>query len=289
MQQRTAEVTEALKQQKASAEVLEVISNSVADTKPVFEKILESCQRLIPCCDLAILPIDDTGCVETAAVLGKNVERIADYRPTPMMDSVAVEAIQSRRLMHYPDALNGVNAPESIRRMALRGENCPCLIAPMVWQGKSVGAFFLSRILADQDWPTFSQKDMDLLQSFADQAVIAIQNARLFSETQTALVRQTASAEILEVISGAHTDASQVFETIAKAALPLLECFSVVVGLFKGDGFFPRSRGDRERSPCEPEPDSRRNRPCAQFPLSGDRVTIHGAYPGLVKGRPARA
>ena len=88
--------------------------------------------------------------------------------------------------------------------------------APMLKDGVPIGAIVTT-------WPepgTTPQRQIDLLKLFADQAVIAIENVRLFNETREALERQTATAEVLQVISGSPTDVQPVFETVAERAAP---------------------------------------------------------------------
>ncbi|MEH6647937.1 GAF domain-containing protein [Sulfitobacter sp.] len=234
------ETSEALERQTATAEVLEVISNSVEDAQPVFDKILESCQRLIPSSDLSLVTLDDNGLVHLEAIFGANAKLTTEtYRPMPVEQTIIAQAVLSGEVMHYPDALNGSDVPDGLFRIAKKFSNLSSLVAPMMWQGKPVGGLFLTRILGASDWAPFTKRDMDLLESFADQAIIAIQNARLFNETQTALVRQTAIADILRVISGAQEDAKLVFMAIAEAGTRLMRCDSGAVLLRDGDTFVP--------------------------------------------------
>jgi len=222
-QARTAEVEEALEQQHASAEILSVISQSVEDTQPVFETILESCQRLISCTDLSISTIDNDGLVTLAAIGGGKTDLLPKFGPRPLAKSIFAGTFERDGIIHYPDVLNGPDVPKIFHGMsAAFGNNFSCLLAPMMRDGKPVGGLFVTRNLEEADVKPFTARDMELLETFADQAVIAIQNARLFNETQTALIRQTASADILRVISGAQKDVLPVFNTICEAATALL-------------------------------------------------------------------
>ncbi len=173
-----------------------MISSSVADTQPVFEKILDSCQRLIACSDLAVLTVDQDTMVHLGLTRGPGGQRAAQkFKPTPIAQTIIAEAVLERRVMHYPDALSGDGVPEAIRRMAAKIGNFSCLVAPMMWQDSGVGAFFVVRTLADRQWTTFTPQEIALLETFADQAVIAIQNARLFNETKEARAAAEAANE----------------------------------------------------------------------------------------------
>ena len=133
VQQRTAEVTEALERQTATAEVLEVISNSVEDTQPVFDKILESCQRLIPCSDLSVVTLNEDGLVYLDAILGESAAATSTgYKPMPFEKTFLTQAVQHSAVTHYPDAKNGPNVPEALRRVAVKFVNFSSLVAPMM-------------------------------------------------------------------------------------------------------------------------------------------------------------
>ncbi|MFT7593790.1 MAG: GAF domain-containing protein/DNA-binding response OmpR family regulator [Paracoccaceae bacterium] len=222
------ETNDALERQTATSEVLEVISNSVADAQPVFERILDSCQRLIACADLGLLTIDENSILHNRALRGQNSTRYAGYKPAPIEHSIASQAVQRGEVMNYPDALDGPDVPKSLSRIAAIVGNFSCLVAPMTWQGQPVGALFISRGFLGQNWAPFTRQEMEMLESFADQAVIAMQNAQMFNETQAALARQTASADILRVISGSPTDVTPVFEAIVQAGVQLVSADMVI-------------------------------------------------------------
>jgi GAF domain-containing protein/CheY-like chemotaxis protein len=211
------ETEDALERQTATAEVLRVISGSVADARPVFEKIMDSCKRLIPCDGGAVLVVDDQQQVEVGAVHGDSDGMFSRGYPRPIERTVLGLAFDSRRPLYYPEARTGEGVPELARRFATKAGFDSLLIAPMIWEGRRIGSISIARQAAF----AFSEKDIDLLQSFADQGVIAIQNARLFKETNEALKRQTASAEILSVISSSVADAAPVFEKILESCRKL--------------------------------------------------------------------
>ena len=105
------------------------------------------------------------------------------------------------------------DAPPAVRAMVELYGNFSIAWAPMLWEDRGVGSIAVMR----QPPKPFSDKELALLKTFADQAVIAIQNARLFNETKEALERQTATAEVLRVISESPTDVQPVFDAIARA------------------------------------------------------------------------
>ena len=215
------ETREALEQQRASAEVLSVISSSVADSAPVFEAIVQSCQRLFASGNAIISLVDERGWVrhEAIAVTDDQVRQLSavDVRsyldrgfPRPLEQSYQSYPIRKRRLVHYPDMVNGPGVPEAMRQLGRDVGNFSMLIAPMLWEGKGIGTIHVARFPP----VPFTEKEFDLLRTFADQAVIAIQNARLFNETREALEQQTATAEVLQVISSSVSDTAPVFDKI---------------------------------------------------------------------------
>jgi signal transduction histidine kinase len=174
------ETTEALEQQKAMAEVLAVISSSIADTTPVFEKILESCQRVFAGRNVGIGVVGDDGKVHLGAYKGYGRAEFEAHFPVPLtLESGAGAAILQRQVVHYPDC-DAPDVPAYARRGAHIAGNKSVLFAPMLWEGKAVGAIFVARPVTG----AFSEKEIALLKTFADQAAIAIQNARLFREIQ---------------------------------------------------------------------------------------------------------
>jgi len=235
VQARTAEVEEALERQTATAEVLEVISNSVEDTQPVFEKILESCKVLLDCEDLLVQTVTEDGMTVVHAVLGDYAESITRYEPMPISDSVIRQVVAQGCAIHYPDALEGENTFPQLASHATRENNFASLLAPFLWKGQVVGCLIILRSHNRPDFRPFTKSDIDLLEAFADQAVIAIQNARLFNKTQTALARQTASADVLRVISQSPNDTKPVFEAIVESATRLVSC-DLAVATLADDG-----------------------------------------------------
>ena len=224
------ETQEALEQQKASADVLGAISKSVADTAPVFETILDACQRLFGSEEIGIYTIGDDDMVRVAAWRGPRAEE-ARRDVTPLAESVTGRIIRERRTHHIPDLGAVPNLSPTLRDRVDRHGGASLLYAPMLWEERGLGSILVVR------WPPrpFSDREQALLQSFADQAVIAIQNARLFSETQEALQQQTATADVLKVISRSVLDLDSVLQTLIDTAVRLARGSRGTIFIQRGD------------------------------------------------------
>ena len=220
------ETQEALEQQKASADILRVVSNSVADAQPVFDEILRSIEHLFGGDDRFIYLAGHDGLLHIGAAHGTNAERVRALYPVPLEGTASEVAFRERRLIRYADVFNDPEVPAALREVARRiGTNYSMALAPMLWEDRAIGSIFVGRT----SMKPFNEKECGLLRSFADQAVIAIQNARLFNETREALERQTATADILKVIASSPSDTTPVFEAIAHSAKRLLGGFSTAV------------------------------------------------------------
>ena len=139
------ETREALEQQKASAEILSVISGSVADAQPVFDKILESCKHLFGGDELDVLLVDEQGLLQVAAYVGKARDAVAATFPAPVDITPAGRAIRERRVAHYPDVLNHPDTPPVLRRMGRIVGYHSVAFAPMVWEDRGIGAVGVAR------------------------------------------------------------------------------------------------------------------------------------------------
>ncbi|WP_249135899.1 GAF domain-containing protein [Bradyrhizobium sp. AUGA SZCCT0176] len=224
------ETREALEQQKASADILRVVSSSVADAQPVFDEILRSIAHLFGGDDRFIYLAGDDGLLHIGAAHGANAERVRALYPVPLEGTASEVAFRERRLIHYADVFNDPDVPSALREIARRiGKNYSMALAPMLWEDRAIGSIFVGRT----SMKPFSEKECGLLRSFADQAVIAIQNARLFNETREALERQTATADILKVIASSPSDVQPVFDAIVKSAARLFEPCSATITTLK--------------------------------------------------------
>jgi signal transduction histidine kinase len=226
------ETKEALEQQQASAEVLSVIGSSVADASPVFERIAQSCKRLLDVPIVGINLVGEDGRLHLGYNDGPNVEALRAMFPVPLdRDSSSGIAILERRVIHHADVDHDADVPENTRRSGEPSQSKSVVFAPMVWEGRGIGVIVVAR----QVVRAFSEKEIALLRTFADQAVIAIQNARLFRETRDALEQQTAVAEILRVISSSPTDVQPVLDAIAERAAKLCDASAASMYLLDGN------------------------------------------------------
>src|SRR6516165_48520 len=215
---------EAQEQQTAAAEVLQVINSSAGDLAPVFEAILEKAHNL---CGVSMgsLQLYDGAKFRAVAVHGLP-EALADrlrqgftYGP----NSPAQGLLEGARFVQIRDQA-AIDAPVSRAAFELGGIRTVLLI-PLRKDGILVGRITASR----QEVKPFTEKEIGLLESFAAQAVIAIENARLLNETKETLERQTATADILRVIASSPSDVQPVFDAIAESAKRLLVSYTAVV------------------------------------------------------------
>jgi PAS domain S-box-containing protein len=226
------ETREALERQTATADVLRAISDSIADTAPVFDKILENCERLFAGRIVGLNVVGEDGNLHIGAYHGVQREEFDKIFPMPPSSNAASwVAIRERRVIHFPDAEDEAKVPPATRQGCRTVGIKSVIFAPLLREGRGLGAIFVGRAHAG----AFSEHEIALLSTFADQAAIAIENVRLFNETREALERQTATAEILRVMSGSPTDTQPVFDAIASTALRLFNGAAVGVVLAKAE------------------------------------------------------
>src|SRR5688572_3872799 len=216
---------EALEQQTATAEVLNAISGSVSDTAPVFEKILDSCQHLFATEELGIVVLKDDGLAHIAAWRGESRVPVMQTFPRPLAQTMTSRALAERRVIQVDDAAKLDPIPESLRAVVERVGHHSIAYAPMLAGDEAIGAIVVMSVPPRP----LNDKQLTQLKTFADQAVIAIKNARQFHETREALERQTATAEILKVIAGSPSDTQPVFDAIARSAQQLFAANSAAI------------------------------------------------------------
>ncbi|HLJ00746.1 MAG TPA: GAF domain-containing protein, partial [Bradyrhizobium sp.] len=230
------ELSEALQQQTATAEVLQIINSSPGDLAPVFGAILEKAMRL---CEAPIGVLwtyhVEYVCAEASRgappAYAEYLEQ-GQHRPSRAQQSL----LSGQRFVQVVDiiASEGYRSGDPVSRAAADlGGVRTLLIVPLLKDGAPIGQFSIYR----QEVRPFSDKQIALLQKFADQAVVAISNARLFNETQETLAQQTATAEVLGVINSSPGDLQVVFEAMVEKARRLCDAASGHLALPLGDDF----------------------------------------------------
>jgi two-component system, NtrC family, sensor kinase len=224
-------LAEALEQQRATAEILDVISSVPAGVQPVFDTIIRNFVLLCGAVFGCVYTFDGE-LVHLAGAYGFTPDQLAEVRakyPVRVHDPsvLSARAILARAPVHIPDTMSDADydrqhvAAAGIRRL---------LAVPMLREGVPLGAIVAAWAKAGAT----PKQHEDLLKVFAAQAVIAIENTRLLNELRESLRQQTATADVLTDISRSAFDAQPVFETIIKNAAQL--CQSVLSAIYRSDG-----------------------------------------------------
>ena len=234
------ELDEARQQQVATADVLKVISRSAFDLRPVLETLLASAVRL---CDAdnghIFLREGATYCLAACNGFSREYEDFLKQRAiAPGRDTLVGRTTLEGRIVHIPDVLS--DAEYKYHEAQRRGGFRTMLGVPMLRDGKPIGVLSLTRATVTP----FSDKQIELVTTFADQAVIAIHNVRLFDDVQArtrelseALQQQTAASEVLRVISSSPGEPEPVFQLILANATRLCEAKFAALYLRDGESF----------------------------------------------------
>jgi GAF domain-containing protein len=226
------QATEALEQQTATSEILRVIARSPTDLQPVLNELVENAGRLCQSAETALLLVEGEQ-LRVVATSGYAAGEASDLSYTIHRGWVAGRAVVDATAVHVEDLANAEGEFPLGREIAIRFGHRTALATPLLRDGAPIGVLFLRR----RQVRSFSNNEIALLQTFADQAVIAIENVRLFNETKEALEQQTATSEILRVISTSPTDVQPVFDAIVRNAANVCGAFDAVLALAEGDDF----------------------------------------------------
>jgi GAF domain-containing protein/anti-sigma regulatory factor (Ser/Thr protein kinase) len=281
LQARNADLVEALEQQTATSEILRVISRSPTDIQPVFDAIADAALRLCGATS-SIVTTFDGELMHLSAQADISREGTDAFRSVyprrPSRGSASGRAILTRAIVQIPDVTTDAEYEhgELARVIDLRS----VLAVPTLRNGLPIGTINVHKA---EPGP-YTDKQVILLQTFADQAVIAIENTRLFAEVQArntelrvALEQQTATSELLKVIGRSTFDLQPVFETLAENACRLCEAKCALVFRFDGQllrftvgrNVSPEFRDFLERNPLTLERNSNAGRAALQ------RSTVH--------------
>jgi signal transduction histidine kinase len=266
LRQRTRDLSEALDQQTATSEVLGVISSSPGELAPVFEAMLENAVRLCEA-KFGVLNLHEDGTLRMGAM--HNVPpafaqflqaRASGYQPIP--GSLIDRVIRTKRVGHTADESGG--------RAAILGGARSIVSVPMLKDDALIGTITVYR----QEVRPFTDKQVELVKNFARQAVIAIENVRLLNELRESLQQQTATADVLKVISRSTFDLQVVLHTLIESAARLCDADQGTITRQK-DGVFYRAESYGHPKEFIDH--------VKEFPVVPDRATVHGRV--LLEGR----
>src|SRR5262245_59089074 len=236
--QRTHELSESLEQQTATSEVLKVISGSQGELEPVFNAMLENAVRICGA-KFGNLMLSEADALRTVALYGAPPEYAEARRREPITRHRPGTALGQVLATKRPAQIADVQAesayyddPSHVGLLKLAGARTVVAV-PMLKEDELVGAIFVYR----QEVRPFTEKQIELLKNFAAQVVIAIENTRLLSELRESLQQQTATSEVLKVISSSPGELEPVFQAMLENAVRICEAKIGTLYLHEADAY----------------------------------------------------
>jgi two-component system, NtrC family, sensor kinase len=267
LQNRNRDLTEALEQQTATSEVLRVIASSPTELQPVLDTVIANAVTLAGANHGHIRQLDGE-VLRLTAHYNESAEVIALLRTTPVRvsQSLAGRAFREGKPIQ---SVASQEEPGLSRRWSAFGARS-LLAVPLLRKGTPIGNIMIWRDFVEP----FTERQIDLVKTFADQAVIAIENVRLFNELKESLEQQTATSEILGVIASSPTDVQPVLDIVAKTAAQLCDAGDAAIWRTDGDEYWLVA----SHGPI-PVPQSELRRPMIRSIPSGramiDKETVH--------------
>src|SRR5215470_9753166 len=277
LSQARGELAEALEQQVATAEILRAISKSPSDLHWIFQEIAATAARLCDAHDAGVMQcvggqfklVAHHGSIPAGGPIG--------HRRLPLTrGTVMGRAVLDRTILHVTDLQAETEEYPEGSEIARRDGHRTFLAVPLICAGEAIGAIFIRRT----EVRPFTDRQIELLKTFADQAVIAIENTRLFEAEQTrtaelqartqelteSLEQQTATADVLKVISRSALDVQKVLDALVESAARLCDAGDAVIFRVFGDGLRLIAHHGRTPTPG----------PIGQFTIPLERGSIAG-------------
>jgi GAF domain-containing protein len=226
----TRELKEAREHQIATGEILASLAESIPDAQPVFDAIVRNLQRLLGT-RLAIVTVLKDGMIHLAAAVQGEFEKLSPYFPRPLDENTGIgRAMMSKQVLQFTPVLGNPAAPPVTQQFASDLDFNSVIYAPMIQSDQVVGVIATAR----REPTPFDKEQVAVIKAFADQAVIAIENTRLLNELRESLQQQTATADVLKVISSSPGELEPVFSAMLENATRI--CGAGFGTLFHFDG-----------------------------------------------------